>query len=284
MLVTGSIDEIRRTVRLWKRERLTVGLVPTMGALHEGHLHLIRRMREETDRVVVSVFVNPTQFGPNEDYNHYPRMLDEDLKLCRKQRVAAVFHPDRSDIYPSDPLFSIGIQRLNEHLCGATRPGFFEGVSLIVNKLFNIVEPDVAIFGQKDYQQFRVVSRMVEEFNHPVRLLMSDIVRAKDGLALSSRNSYLSNQERLAAPSLYRSLRYISGQIEQGVNEPGLLIQHQVRELEEKGFEIDYLGIYSVDDLSPLEHLESGRNVLLAAAVYLGKTRLIDNLLLSSKH
>ncbi|MEX0594283.1 MAG: pantoate--beta-alanine ligase [Balneolaceae bacterium] len=283
MLVTGSIDEIRSTVRLWKRERLTVGLVPTMGALHEGHLHLIRQLREEVDRVVVSIFVNPTQFGPGEDYTSYPRTLDDDLKKCRKLRTAAVFHPDSSDMYPADPRLSIDIRDLNEHLCGASRPGFFEGVVLIVNKLFNIVEPDLAIFGQKDFQQYQIISRMVREFNHPVRLRMGEIVRANDGLALSSRNSYLSNQERLVAPSLYRSLRYISLQIEQGVSDPALLLEHQKRELEGKGFKIDYFGIYSVDELHPVDTMEPGRNYLLAAAVYLGKTRLIDNMILSSK-
>ncbi|MGM0505588.1 MAG: pantoate--beta-alanine ligase [Bacteroidota bacterium] len=283
MLVTGSIDEIRSTVRLWKRERLTVGLVPTMGALHEGHLHLIRQLREEVDRVVVSIFVNPTQFGPGEDYKTYPRTLDDDLKKCRKLRTAAVFHPDSSDMYPADPQLSIEIRSLNEHLCGASRPGFFEGILLVVNKLFNIVEPDVAIFGQKDFQQYQIISRMVREFNHPVRLRMAEIIRANDGLALSSRNSYLSNQERLVAPSLYRSLRYIAHQIEQGVSDPSLLVEHQKRELEEKGFKIDYLGVYSADELIPVDEVVPGRNYLLAAAVYIGETRLIDNLLLSPK-
>lgn len=280
MLVTGSIEEIRSAVRLWRREKLTVGLVPTMGALHEGHFELIRHARKHSDRVVVSIFVNPKQFGPAEDYEEYPRNREEDLKQCRKLGAAAVFTPETEEIYPDTPRVSIDIRDLNRHMCGASRPGFFEGVLLVVNKFFNIVTPDVAVFGQKDIQQFRIIEKMTAEFNHNVKIVMSEIARANDGLALSSRNAYLTNDERLVAPSLYRSLKYIEQQVRSGVDEPALLIEHQKSELEAKGLKIDYLGFYSFDLLEPVSKLEKGADYILAGAVYIGKTRLIDNILI----
>lgn len=280
MLVTGSITEIRNTVRLWKREKLRVAFVPTMGALHDGHIELIRMAREQAQRVVVSVFVNPEQFGPSEDFDRYPRDPEADIRVCRKNRVAAVFMPEETDIYPGPRYFSFQIGELNRHLCGASRPGFFEGVALVVNKLFNIIEPDVAIFGQKDYQQFRILEQMVREFDHDIEMVMCPVVRANDGLALSSRNRYMTNEERLLAPSLYRSLVWIEKQLKSGVDEPSLLIEHQKRELEEKGMRIDYLGVYSHDTLQPVSRVEPGSRYLLAGAVFIGSTRLIDNILI----
>ncbi|MEX0894340.1 MAG: pantoate--beta-alanine ligase [Balneolaceae bacterium] len=284
MLVTKSIDEIRSAVKLWKRQKLTVGFVPTMGALHEGHLALIQKARKHSDRVVVSIYVNPEQFRPDEDYEKYPRNLDDDLKLCRDYRAAAVFTPEDSVMYPKEEKYlGIGINELNSHMCGASRPGFFEGVVLVVNKLFNIIEPDLAVFGQKDIQQFRIVEEMVREFNHSTELVMGEIERANDGLALSSRNAYLSNEERLKAPSVYRALSYLEKQIHDGVDEPSLLIRHQQNELEAKGFKIDYLGVFSLDKLQPVEKLENKGNYIIAAAVYLGETRLIDNILIENE-
>ncbi len=280
MLVTESIEEIRNTVKLWKREKLKVGFVPTMGALHDGHLALIKQAKKKSDRVVVSIFVNPEQFGPNEDFDHYPRQLEEDLKICRKVRAAAVFTPEVPDMYPGEKFFSISINELNQHMCGASRPGFFEGIVLVVNKLFNIIDPDIAVFGQKDIQQFLIIKQMAREFNLRVKLEMGKIIRANDGLALSSRNAYLSNDERLLAPSLYRSLSYIEKQISNGIDKPELLIAHQKNELEAKGFKIDYLNVFSLNNIKPVEKLEKGGNYILAGAVYLGKTRLIDNILL----
>ncbi len=280
MLVTESIEEIRNTVKLWKREKLKVGFVPTMGALHDGHLALIKQAKKKSDRVVVSIFVNPEQFGPNEDFDHYPRQLEEDLKICRKVRAAAVFTPEVPDMYPGEKFFSIRINELNQHMCGASRPGFFEGIVLVVNKLFNIIDPDIAVFGQKDIQQFLIIKQMAREFNLRVKLEMGKIIRANDGLALSSRNAYLSNDERLLAPSLYRSLSYIEKQISNGIDKPELLIAHQKNELEAKGFKIDYLNVFSLNNIKPVEKLEKGGNYILAGAVYLGKTRLIDNILL----
>lgn len=280
MLVTDSIDEMRSSVKLWKREKLKVGLVPTMGALHQGHLELIHLAKKKADRVVVSIFVNPEQFGPNEDFERYPRKPDEDLKTCRNNRVAAVFTPEVPVMYPGNQFFSIQIRELNRYMCGASRSGFFEGIALVVNKLFNIVEPDIAVFGQKDIQQYRILETMVEEFNHGVELVMSGIVRANDGLALSSRNVYLNNDERLTAPSLNRGLLYIDKQIQEGVVEPALLIEHQKSELEAKGFKIDYLDVFSFESLKPVRCLESGNRYILAGAAYIGETRLIDNILI----
>lgn len=280
MLVTGSIEEIRSTVKLWKREKLTVGFVPTMGALHDGHLELIRKAKSEADRVVVSIFVNPKQFGPSEDYNEYPRMQKEDLRACRKLRVASVFAPTVSEMYPASSRFSISLNQLNRHMCGASRPGFFEGVVVVVNKLFNIVQPDLAVFGQKDIQQFRILETMVQEFNHDVELKMGEIVRAADGLALSSRNAYLTNDERLKAPLLYRTLQQIETEIDNGVTELSDQIRQRREELEANGLQIDYLDIYAYDTLEPVSRLEKGCNYILAGAVYIGSTRLIDNIII----
>lgn len=280
MLVTGSIEDIQSAVRLWKRQKLRVGFVPTMGALHEGHLELIRTARQISDRVVVSIFVNPSQFGPNEDFNDYPRNRDADLNLCRKQRVAALFTPDEATIYPTGNLFHISLTELADTMCGASRPGFFEGIVQVINKLFNIVEPDVALFGQKDFQQFIILKRMVQEFNHQTEMVMVPVQREHDGLAYSSRNSYLNREERAVAPALYKSLSIIAAAIHNGENSPEVVIESQRNDLEEKGFKIDYLGVFSRARLRPVTRVSAGDQYVIAGAVYLGKTRLIDNILL----
>lgn len=280
MDICKSIDEVRRVVKKHKSKGKRIGFVPTMGALHEGHLSLIRLAHEHADEVVVSIFVNPEQFGPNEDYKTYPRELQEDLEKCKAAKVSVVFTPSNDEIYDEEKYLSIEIEELNEHMCGGSRPGFFEGILLIVNKLFNIVTPDVAVFGQKDIQQFLILRRMVREFNHDVNMVMAPIERAGDGLALSSRNKYLSPSQRKTAPGLYRALKYIKKQIVDGVDTPGLLIEHQKSELEAKGFKIDYLGMFSVKTLKPAETLVKGNKYILAGAVWLGKTRLIDNFLI----
>ena len=280
MIVCRSIQEIRGEIDKLKKEGYSISFVPTMGALHEGHLSLVREAKKHADKVVVSIFVNPEQFGPNEDFDTYPRETEEDLEKCRNEGVSIVFLPDNKELYPEKKFLSIQIDQLNMHMCGASRPGFFEGILLVVNKLFNIVEPDVALFGQKDVQQFLILSRMVKEFNHDVEMVMVPISRANDGLALSSRNAYLSKEEREAAPSLYRSLKYIEKQIEEGIDTPKLLIEHQESELEAKGFKIDYLNMFSKKTLKPVETLSEGNTYILAGAAWLGKTRLIDNILI----
>ncbi|MEX0647224.1 MAG: pantoate--beta-alanine ligase [Balneolaceae bacterium] len=278
-----TIQEVRSEIHSLKMDGKRIGFVPTMGALHEGHISLIRRAHEHSDVVIVSVFVNPEQFGPNEDYDSYPRELTEDLEKCKQENVSVVFTPDRSGIYNEKKYLRIEIDELNSHMCGKSRPGFFEGILLIVNKLFNIIQPDVAVFGQKDIQQFRIISRMVHEFNHDVELVMQPITRANDGLALSSRNAYLDDEERKAAPGLYRSLQYIKKQIEGGVTNPSLLLEHQKSELEAKRFKIDYLNMFSLKTLQPVDVLKKETEYILAGAVWLGKTRLIDNILIELK-
>jgi pantoate--beta-alanine ligase len=280
MIVTHSMKEILEQTGSLRKNNKSLALVPTMGALHNGHLSLIKLAKQHADVVVVSIFVNPEQFGPSEDFDSYPRELEKDLLKCKNENVDLVFAPDRSEIYDTQNFLSIKINSLNNHMCGGSRPGFFEGVLLIVNKLFNIIKPDVAIFGQKDIQQYIIINQMVNEFNHDIEMIMAPIERANDGLALSSRNSYLSVEERTIAPGLYRSLKYIKARIMQGVSRPTLLIQHQKSELEEKGFKIDYLDVFSFKTLEPVITLSHSTIYIIAGAVWLGKTRLIDNILI----
>ncbi len=280
MIICRTIREVREAVASEKSSDKTVSLVPTMGALHEGHLSLIETAKRESDAVVVSIFVNPTQFAPHEDFDTYPRNEAEDIKKCREAGVSIVFIPAPDEIYDEKNYFSIQIDQLNEHMDGKSRPGFFEGIVQVVNKFFNIIEPDIAVFGQKDIQQYLILTQMVKEFNHPIRLISSPTVRAPDGLALSSRNAYLSREERVLAPSLYRALLYIEKNIRGGVHTPKMLISHQWSELEAKGFKVDYLGVYSVRTLQPVETVMEESQYTIAGAVYLSKTRLIDNLML----
>lgn len=280
MRTAKTISEIRDQVAELKSQGKKVAFVPTMGALHGGHLSLVKMAHQHADAVVVSIYVNPEQFAPHEDFGTYPRTIEADLKLCDQENVDVVFMPDDEIMYGSErKYFSIEIEELNVHLDGGSRPGYFQGIVLVVNKLFNIVKPDIAIFGQKDYQQFRIIEKMAEEFNHDVEVLMAPVGRAEDGLALSSRNVYLSDEERTIAPSLYRAMKYVEQQIKNGVTEPGLLIKHQQDELEAKGFKNDYLNVYSLETLQPVSQLKSGNEYVLAIAAYLGKTRLIDNLI-----
>lgn len=277
----ASIKSIRAELAELRAQDKRIAFVPTMGALHEGHLSLIRLAKEKADEVVVSIYVNPEQFGPNEDFEDYPRQMEDDLKACKEEGVALVFTPNDEIMYGAEKRYlNIQIEELNEYMDGGSRPGFFEGIVLVVNKLFNIIKPDVAVFGQKDIQQFQILSRMAEEFNHDIELIAAPIARANDGLALSSRNAYLSEQERKIAPGLYRALQYVERQIRDGVLEPKLLLQHQQDELEAKGFKNDYLNVFSMKTMEPVKKLKSGKSYILAGAVYLGKTRLIDNIIL----
>ncbi|MCP9291573.1 pantoate--beta-alanine ligase [Gracilimonas sediminicola] len=281
MKQVSTISDIRSGVAELRAAGKTIAFVPTMGALHEGHLSLMRLAKQKADEVVVSIYVNPTQFGPNEDFDSYPRQMEKDLKACEEEGVSVVFTPNDKIMYGSgERYFGISIDELNEDMDGGSRPSFFEGIALVVNKLFNIIEPDVAVFGQKDIQQFQILSRMVEEFNHDIELVAAPIARANDGLALSSRNAYLSDKERKIAPGLYRALQYVEKQIRDGVDEPKLLLKHQQDELEAKGFKNDYLNVFSMDNMQPVQKLEPGTTYILAGAAYLGKTRLIDNIIL----
>ena len=275
-----TIDDVRYEIDHHKQTGKRIGFVATMGALHAGHISLIEQAKQASDVVVVSIFVNPTQFGPNEDYDSYPRQLEADIEECEKAGVDIVFSPDRSVMYDEKTYLSIGIDQLNDHMCGGSRPGFFEGILLVVNKLFNIISPDVAVFGQKDIQQVQIIKQMVKEFNHGIEIISAPIVRANDGLALSSRNAYLDDEQRTTAPGLYRALRYVEQQVTSGVDQPKLLLKHQKSELEAKGFRIDYLNLFSAKTLQPAETLQKGEQYIIAGAAYLGKTRLIDNTLI----
>ncbi|HKK44194.1 MAG TPA: pantoate--beta-alanine ligase [Balneolaceae bacterium] len=282
MKAIKNISEIREKVKALKQEGKTIGFVPTMGALHEGHLSLFRLEQEYVDEVVASIYVNPKQFGPNEDFDEYPRELEEDIEKCKMEGVSLVFAPTDKIMYPANQFLRIEIDEINEHMDGGSRPGFFEGIVTVVNKLFNIIRPDVAVFGQKDIQQFRILQQMVKEFNHEVNLLMGPIKRANDGLALSSRNKYLDDEQRKLAPGLYRSLRYVKKQIAGGAQNVDLLLDHQKSELEAKGFKIDYLNLFSFDKMKPVADANEGSKYILAGAVYLGETRLIDNIIIET--
>ncbi|MDZ7808737.1 MAG: pantoate--beta-alanine ligase [Gracilimonas sp.] len=281
MIQCKTIDEIREQVNRLKREGKTVAFVPTMGALHRGHLSLMELAKAHADEVVVSIYVNPEQFGPNEDFEDYPRQLDDDIKSCDKEGVGIVFTPNDEIMYGSGKKYlSIKVQELNNYMDGGSRPGFFEGIVLIVNKLFNIVEPDFAVFGQKDIQQVQIIRQMVKEFNHNLEIIVAPIERAEDGLALSSRNAYLSEEHRKIAPLLYQALKRVENEIRNGVLEPEKLLKKQQDELEAKGFKNDYLNMFSHHTMEPVVKLEEGKTYILAGAGYLGKTRLIDNIIL----
>jgi len=256
---------------------LKIGFVPTMGFLHDGHASLIRHARRECNYVVVSIFVNPTQFGPSEDYAAYPRDLQRDLKVCEKEHANAVFTPDAEDMYSSSFCTSVTVDRLSTGLCGAKRPGHFRGVCTVVAKLFNIVKPHRAYFGQKDFQQLRVIQQMAQDLNFDVEVVVCPTVRERDGLALSSRNSYLSDEERGQAPVLYKSLQLARATVDEG-ERIAAVIRQKIEEniaLLAPLAKIDYVEVVDADSLEPVFQLK-GR-VLVALAVFIGKTRLIDN-------
>lgn len=279
MKVITSIREMRRFVREAKASGATVGLVPTMGYLHEGHLSLVRRARERCGRVVMSLFVNPLQFGPQEDFERYPRDLARDEGLAREAGVDALFAPTVAEMYPREPLSYVTVERLTEGLCGRSRPGHFRGVATVVTKLLHIVEPDVAFFGQKDIQQLRVIEQMVADLNFPTAIEGCPIVREADGLAMSSRNVYLSPEHRRQAPAIYAALRRAEEALAAGERDGERLLQI-VREGIGQAPEakIDYVSLVDYGSLEPVARVEA--RAILAAAVWLGATRLIDNVIL----
>ena len=261
----------------------TIGFVPTMGALHDGHLSLVRRAREENSITVVSIFVNPAQFGPNEDFNIYPRDLEGDTEKLIKEKVDILFLPDASSIYPEGYLTYVNVENLSEKLCGAFRHGHFRGVTTIVAKLFNIVKPTRAYFGQKDFQQSVIISKMTYDLNMDIDIVVCPTVRDKDGLAMSSRNSYLDNSQRQAATIIYKCLKETSESIKSGIIEIKNVKNFMLDFLRKEPLisEIDYAGIY---DISSLEELSAEKeNMLLAIALRIGNTRLIDNMLINIK-
>lgn len=278
MQIIKMIDEVRKIVKQWKREGLTVGLVPTMGYLHEGHKSLIERAVKENDRVVVSDFVNPTQFAPNEDFESYPRDIDADAQLCESAGASIIFNPEPEEMY-TDALTFVDMNKITKVLCGKTRPIHFSGVCTVVSKLFNIVTPDRAYFGQKDAQQLCVIRKMVKDLNFDIEIVGCPIIREADGLAKSSRNTYLSADERKAALCLSRSLAMGKEIIESGEKDAKKIVDKIKNEIEkEPAAKIDYVEIV---DFNSLETIETVKKPLLCAmAVYIGKTRLIDNFIL----
>ena len=276
MIISGSVQEVRELIGNWKKRGFSVGLVPTMGYLHPGHMSLIERARKENDMVVVSIFVNPIQFGPNEDLDKYPRDMAHDREVCEKAGAELIFAPEPSEMYPSENLVFVDIKELGNGLCGAKRPGHFRGVCTVVSKLFNIVLPDRAYFGEKDAQQLAIIRRMVKDLNFGTEIVSCPIVREPDGLAMSSRNLYLSPEERKAALSLSRSLSAAKELMRKGEKDAVKIREAIVAGISaEPLVKIDYAEIVDSADLSPVEKIE--KPVLAAAAVYFGKTRLIDN-------
>ena len=276
----GTVAGMRRCVSSIRAGGGAVGLVPTMGALHEGHLSLVRAARQRGDEVVVSIFVNPAQFGPGEDFERYPRSLEADLELCRRNDVFVVFAPDVREMYPVASLTRMHVAGLTEGLCGAHRPGHFDGVALVVGKLFNIVQPDRAYFGQKDAQQCAVIQKMADDLNMQLEVVICPTVRQPDGLAMSSRNTYLSEAERLAAPVIYRALSAAKQRYEAGERDAEAL-RRLVRDLiatEPLFTSVDYVSVADAGTLQELDRVDAP--ALLSLAVRLGRTRLIDNILL----
>lgn len=271
-----TVQQVREQVRAWKKQGLTVGLVPTMGFLHEGHKSLIDRAVAENDKVVVSVFVNPIQFGPNEDFAQYPRDLEKDAALCENAGAAILFHPEPEEMYPKGFCTHVDVTGVTDNLCGAKRPGHFQGVCTVVSKLFHMVAPDRAYFGEKDAQQLAVIRRMVKDLNFDLEVVGCPIIRESDGLAKSSRNTYLNPEERRAALVLNRALTAAKSVMERGERRADRILPVIQAELgEEPLAKVDYVKM--VDSLT-MEDVETAeRDVLVAIAVYIGKTRLIDN-------
>jgi len=259
----------------------TLALVPTMGFLHEGHLELMRVGKRHSDKLVISIFVNPTQFGPNEDFADYPRDTEGDLRKAQDVAVDVVFMPSAEEIYSEDFQTTVTVHKVTQHLCGLSRPGHFEGVTTVVCKLLNTTKPHLAVFGQKDYQQLTVISRMVKDLNMDVKILGVPTVREKDGLAMSSRNSYLNTEQRKSALCLKKSLDLAAGMFQEGERESNVIKQAVESLIRDYAYtEIDYVRLCDPITLEDIETL--GDNNLLALAVRVGNTRLIDNCLLSS--
>ena len=274
MKVTTTVLETRQLVRQWKKEGKSIGLVPTMGFLHEGHASLIARARKENDIVVVSDFVNPTQFGPNEDLEAYPRDFERDSALCESLGADLIFHPEPEEMY-HDPCAFVSIDTLSETLCGKTRPIHFKGVCTVVSKLFHIAAPDRAYFGQKDAQQLAIIKKMVLDLNFDVEVVGCPIVREEDGLAKSSRNTYLSAEERRAALCLSKAVKKGQELIQAGCSAEDVLVPMRAIIEAEPLSKIDYVSMVDALTMQPVEKVE--KDVLVAMAVYIGKTRLIDN-------
>jgi len=281
MEVAETIKSVRRLVKAARSKGNKIGLVPTMGALHIGHICLIEKAVKECDFVVVSIFVNPTQFGPAEDFEKYPRSFESDLEICRKAGVDIVFAPSPQEMYKKENLTWVNVEKLTEPLCGRSRPRHFRGVTTVCAKLFNIVEPDVAYFGQKDAQQAIVIKRMVADLNMPLEIVVCPTVREPDGLAVSSRNKYLSEQQRKDATYIYKSLKKCESLVEADTTDSKTIIGEMQKILNQvSSIEIEYISIVDAESLQELERIAG--KALAAVAVKIGSARLIDNIVVDA--
>lgn len=282
MSLIKTVSELRDLVSKWKRQGLSIGFVPTMGNLHSGHLSLVDLAKQHADRVVVSIFVNPLQFGPNEDFEQYPRTLEADCQQLKQQGVDLVFAPSVNEMYPQGQIQTrvCAADALSNILEGASRPQHFDGVTTVVAKLFHLVQPDTAIFGQKDYQQWRIVEQMVQDLSMPIEIVCAPIGRDQDGLALSSRNQYLDEQQRKIAPHLHQALKGMAQSIEGGQRTFTELEQQATAVLLQKGFDqVDYIKVVEARSLTL--PVDTDKELVILAVARLGKTRLLDNLIVN---
>ncbi len=282
MKIAKTIKIVRSSVKAARNKGKKIGFVPTMGALHVGHISLIKAAVKKCDFVVVSIFVNPAQFGPGEDFKKYPRPLDADLKMCRKAGVDVVFMPESRAMYPAENLTWVNVEKLTEPLCGRFRPGHFRGVATVCAKLFNIVAPDVAFFGQKDAQQAIVIRQMVADLNMPLKIVICPTVRQRDGLALSSRNRYLTDRQKKDAALIYKSLQNCRQMINSGVTNTGKILARMRKVLNRaSSIKIEYVSIVDAETLQAVN--PAAGKILAAVAVRLGPARLIDNILIDAR-
>ncbi len=291
-ILTNSVDEIRKITADWKKEGLKIGLVPTMGALHKGHESLIKKAAETCDKIIVSIFVNPIQFGPNEDYDKYPRTIDSDKKICYANNVNIIFSPSVTEMYGNELKSGGSINNNNftfvcppynytDTLCGKSRIGHFDGVATVVLKLFNIVQPDFAFFGQKDAQQLIIIEKMVRDLNIPIKIIPCPIVRDSDGLALSSRNKYLSEESRTKALTISKSLKTIQELFFKGINDPEILFDSSIGVLD-KSIELEYLEFVDLYSLEKTDIIN--KKTLVAIAAKVDNVRLIDNIIIGENN
>lgn len=283
MKIIEDIQEMKETVRSLRAEGKRISFVPTMGYLHDGHRSLLKKGRETGDILVASIFVNPAQFGVGEDLERYPRDFERDKKMCEGELVDILFVPKAGDMYPDGYQTYLDVEYLTKNLCGASRPGHFRGVAIVVAKLFNIVQPDVAIFGEKDFQQLAVIKRLVRDLNMDVEVVGMPIIREADGLAMSSRNSYLNEEERRAALNIYRALKSVKEVFDEGERSAGLLLTEARRVVEISPLiESDYVKLVDTQTMKDIDRVED--EAVLAMAVRIGKTRLIDNIILRKQN
>ena len=278
--VITSIEDIKQRIKTFKENQFSIGFVPTMGALHEGHLSLVRQAKKENNKVVVSIFVNPLQFGINEDFTQYPSTFDNDCELLSKEEVDIVFNPKASEMYSNGFCTSVIMERLEDRLCGKSRPGHFRGVAMIVLKLFNLINPDIAYFGQKDFQQTVIIKRVVADLNLDVNIKVLPTIRDKEGLALSSRNAYLSETEKKDAICLYKALTKAQTMANAGAKNAKEILGEMEKIINNcKSAKIDYISIVNPETLEAVPEVQHGD--VAALAVWMGKTRLIDNIILT---